>query len=71
LELEDSHALDGIFCTISASVLRALMRCGSLQARSVNLRDVDLRELKAFRTIVLMLGDGEPDPSDLRLGHAI
>jgi hypothetical protein len=52
--VQDSHALDGICFTISASVLRALMRRGSLQARSVNLRNVDLRELRAFRTILLM-----------------
>jgi hypothetical protein len=35
IAVQDSHSLDSIFCTISASVLRALTRCGSLQARSV------------------------------------
>jgi hypothetical protein len=33
--------------------LRALMRCGSLQARSVNWRKGGMREVRAFRTIVL------------------
>jgi hypothetical protein len=63
------------------------MRRGSLQARSVNLRNVDLRELRAFRNtsprallagfqpairwLMVEVGDGEPYPNDRRLGHAI
>jgi hypothetical protein len=43
-----SQALHGIFTMTSASVLRALMCCGILQARSVNLGNVGLGDLLAF-----------------------
>jgi hypothetical protein len=49
-----NHTLDGITSMILASVLRARIRCGSLQARSVNLRNISAREFTPFRTIELM-----------------
>jgi hypothetical protein len=52
--VQDSHALDGILSKILASILRAIIRCGSLQARSVNLRNIGMREPGAFLTIVLI-----------------
>jgi len=51
-DVPDSHVPDGIFSMISVSILRALIRWGSLLARSVSLRNVSIRELRAFRTIV-------------------
>jgi hypothetical protein len=52
--VQDSHTPEGIMSMMWASVLRAFMRCGSLQARSVNLRNVGMRELLRLRTVVLM-----------------
>ena len=49
--MQDSHALGGIFAKIAASILRALMRCGSLQARSVNWRSGGVKEVRTFRVI--------------------
>jgi hypothetical protein len=46
--VQDSQDRNGIISMILASVLRALMRCGSLQARSINLRNVGMRELMAL-----------------------
>jgi hypothetical protein len=43
--------LGGIFARIAASILRALMRCGSLQARSVNRRGGGIEEVRTFRVI--------------------
>src|ERR1700676_2565039 len=64
--VQDNQVLDGIFSMISASVLRALMRCGSLQARSLNLRNVGLRELTAFPTMVLMKSPCSEQVADWR-----
>jgi hypothetical protein len=49
--VQDSHALGGIFAKIAASILRALMRCGSLQARSVNWRGGGIKEVRTFRVM--------------------
>jgi hypothetical protein len=49
--VQDSHALGGIFAKIAASILRALMRRGSLQARSVNWRGGGVKEVRIFRVI--------------------
>src|SRR5205807_1636880 len=45
--VQDSHTLSGIISMILASVLRASIRCGSLQARSANLRKISTPELPA------------------------
>ena len=58
--------MGGVFAKIAASILRALMRCGSLLARSVNWRGGGIKEVRALTSLGLKeakdLVDSAPKP---------
>ena len=64
--VQDSHTLIGIISMILASVLRARMRCGSLEARSVN-----TRELRPFRIIEAHENRVQANKSPMAIGLTI
>ena len=62
--VQDSHAFAGIISMILASVLRALMRCGSLLARSVRLRNIGARKVMVSQPSRLRPDASQDTPSE-------